>query len=609
MYNYDINAHGYDQHCSDSDEPFTFDHEEMTLMTSSSTRNRTTNQARRRRRINASTRASLSASASYPARNQHTPPRTRTDSNWYEQDLPHFANRNLQRTKHTKAAASFSLSPKHRKNNKINNSNNKSPRGLRTRNRTGRWHLFQIIIFGAALVTAIVYGALYVIIAQQGQDLMDGIGIDKHTHDLIKESFLKPHIFHNDLSLPHDLATPIKSQAASKVLDAVLSGERLSLDQSQARMEERQRRTRPNSFALDASSIELYNSSVKPYSFQFLNNVAQGHNKSLTNEKESGHGHGHVHGHGHRHSTRCGIDAQTAFAANPLTYPDIHAISNKSVVLIIGILGQLGFHLALKLATECNVQVMIGVDPMFPNESKYSLQLLEQISILYTEVPDLKKPLMTSFQGVNPRKNSNSLEFFNSTTGDFDIGAYAAPTHVVHVVSDDTYSFHDGRDSDDSDSPYSSNDGLFAMRQSLVATEQLLSKLGESQPLQNLHFTFISDPGVLRDNSDDDKKQGIYTVTKMMQEILIQSYSQRLGGHSFVTLRIPKVYGPWGKPGSFDYDLARKAVMHWHDKDTMERSSKSDESALLQLSGHTVQSKIEHDILFVDGKSHTNDVE
>jgi len=620
MYDNDTNAHGYDQHYSDSDEPLlsppgagtagqhrstsstnnTFDHEMAPLTTSSVIRNRTTNQATRRRRQ----RDNASTSVSHPAHDQHLHIRTTRTRNYnsntaYDQEgqdrqLPqHFANRNLQRKK----TAVTSLFPIY-KNNNNSNSNNRTPRGLRTRSRTGRWYLFQILIFGVALVAAVAYGSLFwkIFLEHQGQDLMGGSDIG---------SFFKPHTNHYDLSLPHDLATPVKSQAANKVLDLVLSDQRLLLEQSQARIEERQRRSRPNSFAFDASGIELYNSLVKPYSFQFLNDVVQGDvtSPSLIDEKESGHGHGH----GHGNATRCGIDAQTAFAINPLAYSDIHAIREDSVVLIVGILGQLGFHLALKLATECNVQVMIGVDPMFPNESKYRLQLLEQISILYAKVPDLKKPLIVSFQGINPRKNYDSSfkEFFNSTTGDFDFGAYAAPTHVVHVFSDDTYSFHDGRGRDDSDSPYSSNDGLFAMRQSLVATEQLLSKLGESQSSRKFHFTFISDPGVLKDasTSDGDKKQGIYTVTKMMQEILIQSYSRRLGGHSFVTLRVPKVYGPWGKLGCFDYDLAQKAVMHWHDKDTMERSLESDESVLLQLSGHAIQSKIEHDVLFVDGKS------
>jgi nucleoside-diphosphate-sugar epimerase len=68
-----------------------------------------------------------------------------------------------------------------------------------------------------------------------------------------------------------------------------------------------------------------------------------------------------------------------------------------------------------------------------------------------------------------------------------------------------------------------------------------------------------------------------------------------------VILRLPIVYGPWGKPGSFDYDLSQTAIRHWHDKGTVERELGS-QSILLMLTGLSEHSQVEYDLLFVDGK-------
>jgi hypothetical protein len=86
-----------------------------------------------------------------------------------------------------------------------------------------------------------------------------------------------------------------------------------------------------------------------------------------------------------------------------------------------------------------------------------------------------------------------------------------------------------------------------------------------------------------------------------MEEVLLHLYAEKLKNHSFVILRLPIVYGPGGKPGSFDHDLAQKAISHWHDKGTMDRELGS-QSILLQLTGQSEQSQLEHDIIFVDGK-------
>jgi len=447
--------------------------------------------------------------------------------------------------------------------------------------------IFRILFIGAVIVV-IVYGALFLHInrlltrGDQVADTTPGLYSDRTGFDH----------FHSD-------RLPVHSDAAKQNLDYYSSERFTSSGKAiKDRHEARRTRTRPPSWGASANDIVEYNAVVKPYEFEFLQEMETnlGDLKTHTDTKDND---------AQDSLTRCGINTQNAFLANPLLYPDMHSVNKDSVVLITGILGRLGFHLALKLATQCNVKVMIGVDPLFPNESVHKLQLLEQISILYTQVSEFKRPLIMAFDGVNPlpryHTSFKGAKFMNGMSGDFDYSAYVSPTHVVHLLSAEEHAYLSIDAALDSG-------GLFGLRQSLVATEQLLTNLGTS----HLHFTFVSDVDVLSlassnadGNHDSQMKQthrGMHTATKLMEEILMQPYAENLDDYTFVTLRMPALYGPWGKIGDFDHDLAKKAVTHWHDKGTMDRDLDSNESMLLQLTDQSELSQVEHDVMFVDGK-------
>lgn len=444
------------------------------------------------------------------------------------------------------------------------------------------------VLFVGVTVIIVVYGALFLrlnYLLRRESKGSDSVGYSFH------ENYLSSR-YHSGRPL-------MQGDAAKRVMD-YLSSEQSTSGAIQRRLEERYRKTSPPPFGTTVNDLEKYEKLSKPYGFDFLEGGA-----SVIHEKTE------RFGETNDMTTRCGIDAQNAFSANPSSYPDIHAVNEDSVVLITGILGRIGFHLALKLATQCNAQVLIGVDSIYPNDSKYKLQLLQKLSTLYSQLPNFKEPFFVTFDGINPKQCRHFEDLMDDKTGDFDYATFAKPTHVVHLISAEEDSYLTRDNSIGGDSPYNSNDGLFGLRQSLVATEQLLNSLGYGT--SQLHFTFVSDVDVLKlrekgladhwsANSHAKKHhRGMFTATKFMEEVLLHLYAEKLKNHSFVILRLPIVYGPGGKPGSFDHDLAQKAISHWHDKGTMDRELGS-QSILLQLTGQSEQSQLEHDIIFVDGK-------
>uniref|UniRef100_A0A7S3QAK6 Uncharacterized protein n=1 Tax=Chaetoceros debilis TaxID=122233 RepID=A0A7S3QAK6_9STRA len=321
---------------------------------------------------------------------------------------------------------------------------------------------------------------------------------------------------------------------------------------------------------------------------------------------------------------RCGLEFQSLFSENSSDFPPTNSIHKDSVVLITGILSQLGFHLALKLATACDVKIMIGVDS-YATDQIYRERMLEQITLFYSQVPSLRTPLILSPMGAVPNAIQHRYyeDFVNTFTGELEFSSTVIPTHIVHIGSRDELSFHadsssngnsDSKPNSNSDSAHSSgssNGSLYWLRHSLIMTEQILSHLDRiSSPV---HVTFVSDVDVMTLNGDSlhpinpsfEKNKYFSSTTKLMEELIVQSYATRLDNHHFVTLRLPQLFGPWGKPGAFDYDIAQTAIMHWHDEDTMSRDSDSKPSMLLNSTGLSHASQSEMDLLFIDDAVHS----
>ena len=362
----------------------------------------------------------------------------------------------------------------------------------------------------------------------------------------------------------------------------------------------------------------------KPYHFDVLNHPSKhNHNHPIINNKQhKSKDTTHI-----KRSSPCSIAAQKASEKHPHLYPDIHTIHENSVILISGILSRIGFHLALKLVTQCNVKTIIGIDPMLPNTKQHRLQVLDQLHRLYKVIPKLQQNLILPYAGFNPKDvyNQHHVKYMKEESGEIDF-SYFEPTHVVHLVSTDEYrlSSVDASDSVYLESNHNDEDGssigsgrfgnhIFGLRQCVVGVDHLLSSLINDRNEEDIpiHFTFTSDLdlSVIKDDEDTTinkkrKSTTIRSTAKLMGEIIFRMYNEEsMHNDTFVTLRFPNVYGPWGKEGDIDYDLAELAVKHWNDSLSSSSSGSSENRTLLDLYARNKWDGWNQEMIFVDGKT------
>lgn len=249
-----------------------------------------------------------------------------------------------------------------------------------------------------------------------------------------------------------------------------------------------------------------------------------------------------------RVSSLCGEHARKAAADNPGSFQARDALNSKSRVLITGILNPIGFHLALALKERCGVEVIGGIDPLFPNTVEQRLALQKRIQILTTHIPKLVQPIGSPLVGLDPKPSKQKKAAGDSLpiTGEQSL-LNMNPTHVIHLA---TYAAEEHQDFGDEtlrnlQSPYVGENrkaDMFAIRSSQVAMEQVLASMATSDKLA--HFTYAS--GVAQ--------------TKLMDEVLADSYSA-LNDVFSVGLRMPDmVYGPWSRPRSQIHEISKSAI-------------------------------------------------
>jgi nucleoside-diphosphate-sugar epimerase len=274
----------------------------------------------------------------------------------------------------------------------------------------------------------------------------------------------------------------------------------------------------------------------------------------------------------------CGFHAQNDSLTHPDSYPATQALDANARVLITGILSPLGMALALQLATNCGVQIMAGVDSMYPNTLANRLELSQRMKLLTTNIPKLFKPLILSHIGLDPKyddskKGGDSKRL--STTGELDLIATFKPTHVIHLAhaqpirnTDDTASHPHYTNTH---SPYIPEDGsynppLYALHQSMVAMEQILQSLAETHTHDAPPISFVYASSLLsslEEENDDDK---VHHACKIMDEIMASTYHSVKGvSSSMVALRLPNaVYGPFSQRSSVVDELLDQAMPYWN---------------------------------------------
>lgn len=277
----------------------------------------------------------------------------------------------------------------------------------------------------------------------------------------------------------------------------------------------------------------------------------------------------------------CGFHAQNASLAYPHSYLARDALNSRASVLITGILNPLGFHLALALKERCGVQVMTGIDPMFPNTVKNRLAILEQIQILTTNIPGLRKPILIPFIGLDPKVviNKKNGVLYLDVTGELDLNTFS-PTHIVHLSSytPQAYQHPHKAEQKNLQSPYVTPDYdplLFPIRSTIGAMEQTLVSIatttassdGVPAAAGRAHLTYAS--ANRHWQASHDRDDILHTHTRRIDEVLADAYHSLYGVYS-VAMRLPKaVYGTWGHPNSEIHRVMQAATMAGNETGAM----------------------------------------
>ena len=283
----------------------------------------------------------------------------------------------------------------------------------------------------------------------------------------------------------------------------------------------------------------------------------------------------------------CGFQAQNAAPTNPEAYIYRDALvmpkSRVTRVLLTGILTQPAYLLALALKERCGVQVVIGLDAMYPNSIRNRLRLQEQMAVLSKFVPKLVRPIFIAFAGIDPLKHAKNFKKLDDrwhTGGEIDVVRTFNPTHIVHMASYDpaVYRYDADPDWKNTQSPYVRTRGadgstvveeedeeggvpydpaLYALRMGMLSMEQILAAIAAAPVKDRPHFIYASSSSISAASSSKKAEGGqqqhsgdktMHTYARRMDEVIADYYYQQYGVYS-VGMRLPDtVYGPWGHP-------------------------------------------------------------
>jgi len=264
----------------------------------------------------------------------------------------------------------------------------------------------------------------------------------------------------------------------------------------------------------------------------------------------------------------CGASAREAWADDAgESFPSKFVLSSKSRVLITGILNPVGMHLALALKSVCGVEVIAGVDPMFPNTVLNRMELLDRIKLLVTNVPKLIQPIVLPLIGLDPRKNLQKgppkEQDILKVTGELNLLQHK-PTHIIHLASYGEHLYRDDRSEAlrNMQSPYGSAyhvPDMYRLRSSLLSMEQLLQSLGGVEPQSRPQLVYAS----FGQHGAHSSHVNMKTADEVMADVYFATH-----GVISTAVRLPNnVYGPLGFHGTPVFDMVERAVASWGHTD------------------------------------------
>jgi nucleoside-diphosphate-sugar epimerase len=253
-------------------------------------------------------------------------------------------------------------------------------------------------------------------------------------------------------------------------------------------------------------------------------------------------------------------------------------------VLITGILQQPAFMLAIALKEQCNVDVIIGFDSMYPNSIQHRLYIQEQMSIITNLIPKLVKPIFISHIGIDPIRHAKMFTTLYETN-EIDIVASLTPTHIVHFNSyhPTIFQYNTNEEWKNTHSPYvrdrsiysksngntvsqnNYNTPLYSLRNNMLSIEQILASIANTNLNDRPHLIYASSSSISLNEPPPIQHQQydtiMHTTGRQIDEVMADYYYQQYGVTS-IGLRLPNtIYGPWNHKESILYRVI-DAMIH-----------------------------------------------
>jgi hypothetical protein len=206
----------------------------------------------------------------------------------------------------------------------------------------------------------------------------------------------------------------------------------------------------------------------------------------------------------------CGKGFQSFLQNYSQSIVDEYVLDSRSRIVITNVLSSAGMHLALKLSTQCNIDSILGIDAMLPNNRLHRIDMLDRYAMLKRRILSFQK-LITPHAGVILTQDEIRLQKF-------------APTHVLHLVQE--YATED-------------ENPLYPLRDKMKNMEQILNLVRKSR---------YSKPYLL------------YCGWDLHIEHTLAAYYHIHYNVTSIGLELPRLYGPWGTPGSWIWNAAENIV-------------------------------------------------
>jgi len=223
----------------------------------------------------------------------------------------------------------------------------------------------------------------------------------------------------------------------------------------------------------------------------------------------------------------CGYLAQGAFAENQASYT--RPLDKNSKVIITGAISStVGSHIWGVLRDTCGVQMIFGVDSLFPNTISHRLDLTTDGGSMQQwaqQRETAKAAVQLGHVGLDPIKLPKKISPVLSQTSELDYCGNFDPTHIVHV-------------------PFLADASpLYNIRSSMLSIEQILTSMAQAKKWVP-QLVIASSNHMVHELPMTTQEDVLESRLRLIDEVMADFYQAEYDVQSTL-IRLPRaVYGP-----------------------------------------------------------------